>query len=413
MFFNDKPEEGIGKRVIDKHTVKPHRIWTDGINGNARLYMRSDTETPVWQVQYKLDGKWGKRISTGQSDFIEAQDFAIQKYYEIIYGQANGKTASKKTFKSVAHMVEKKGKLKRQSSLALEKYVEFFDAKFINEITEDDLYMFDKWLIEKEGRKSRSTLVNYNKALEGCFDFAEKKGWIQKNEMPELHNDGYESEEDAPKFRHSDIKWILKTLPKYIKEREKQKDFPELLLDVIQFMLASGCRPGKEVMLLEYKDLTEHFNPKQIEARITSWKKIRPGKKIERRRCGLPPQIKDTILRVANRFPELRGKSINELKKEFSRVRVFRLPNGETPDLIGTFRNFLKKYNKRIDPETGLPFRLYSIRHFYLNTQANKRNINIFKLAESTGTSIEMLREFYVKSNTLRDSNFIIPLIAF
>ncbi len=68
------------------------------------LYMRTDTKNDYWQARFRIRGQRKyKRMSSGFTDFEEAQRWALQKYRELDYRiNEAGEAITSLSFKEVA-----------------------------------------------------------------------------------------------------------------------------------------------------------------------------------------------------------------------------------------------------------------------------------------------------------------------
>ncbi|MCW5725666.1 MAG: hypothetical protein KIS81_12030 [Maricaulaceae bacterium] len=159
------------------------------------------------------------------------------------------------------------------------------------------------------------------------------------------------------------------------------------LYDLILFVTHSFVRPIiSEIYALKHDEVAVAEDPKRL--LLT----IRNGK---------------TGFRVANTMPAAVGvyqriKGRNPNAKPSNYLFFPDYPNRETVSKIvqRQFREVLKRAGVKNDPEAGLKYTIYSLRHtaICMRLILSHGQVNIYNLAKNAGTSVEQIERFYARN---------------
>ncbi|MBT3766533.1 MAG: site-specific integrase [Rhodospirillales bacterium] len=155
----------------------------------------------------------------------------------------------------------------------------------------------------------------------------------------------------------------------------------------IYFMLGTGLRPG-EARYLKWKDIefrTNSLGNKYPLVRVSS---THTKTKKSREVVGNPSLVHEI------EYWKIYRENIGDLCK--SNAYVFCDINGKPiQDFREGFNNVISEAGVEFDSD-GNKLVIYSMRHTYITTRLRYgKNLNVFKLAQNCGTSVQMIEQFY------------------
>jgi integrase len=180
-----------------------------------------------------------------------------------------------------------------------------------------------------------------------------------------------------PAFTQNELHTVITGLRawEHTGTKRRTKAIRKLLRDYVNFVVATGCRPGTELRDLRWTDID------QFDDKTGSYLHIHVNGK-----TGARSLIASTRLQ----------RYLDRLKRRQTTPTpyVFALPDGTRPkDLHGAFEQYLQSigllYNKQ-----GNRYSLYSLRHNYA-TKRLVNGVNMHVLARQMGTSTQMLERHY------------------
>lgn len=350
-----------------------------------------------WYARFKV-GKKLVTYSTGESEPEAAKIKATDQYYKQRTEHELGIRAGAQKFEDIANEViadlnkdialaQSNGKpFKTKSNYIgiLKKYhIPFFSGKRINEIDQKVMDAFSAWRKAQFGDvMSSSSLQNHNAVLSKVYDKALKSGQITKYHIPTFETDGKRQE------RRAAFTWeeFVKVSQYILEEMERTKNktsrmLLELLYDYIDFVVATGMRPGTEIEHVEWRDISFRLNDGVPEITVA----VRKGKTTQftgTRQVVVRSDFVANLEDLVTRFPNRQAAD-----------RVFVLSDGtEAKSLSRKFSDILTKLNLKDSPYGERT--LYSLRHSYI-TWYLKSKADIASLAKQCGTSIEMIDRTY------------------
>lgn len=364
------------------------------ING---LYIFIQQNSKRWYARFKI-GKKHITYSTGEYDQETAKIKATDEYYRRRAEHELGILAGAQKFEDIANEVieelnkaialakaaGKSTKTKSNYIGILNKYhIPFFTGQRINQINQAAMDAFSVWRTKKfGGEMSSSSLQNHNAVLGKVFEKALKSGQITKYHIPTFDTQGKRQQRRAAfsweEFRKiSD--YILDDMHRT--KNKTSKMLLELLYDYIDFVVATGMRPGTEIEHVEWRDISFRLNDGVPEITVA----VSKGKTTEytgTRQVVVRSDFVANLEDLVERFP---NRQANE--------KVFRLADGTDPkSLSRKFSDILDKLNLKKSPYGERT--LYSLRHSYI-TWNLKTKADIASLAKQCGTSIEMIDRTY------------------
>lgn len=346
-----------------------------------------------WYARFKV-GKKHVTYATGEIDVDAAKVKATEAYYKRRTEFQLGIKAGAQNFEELANSVIKdleldiaNGKSVKTNTVyigILKNYhIPYFTGKRIDTIEQKDMDAFSQWRKKKFGGElSSSSLQNQNAVLGKIYDKALRSAQISKYHIPTFDTKGKRQE------RRAAFTWEeFRKISEYIdEERQRTKNktsrmLLELLYDYIDFVVASGMRPGTEIEQLEWRDIGFRLNDGVPEITVS----VRKGKTTSytgTRQVVVRSDFVSNLEELVTRFPNRQ-----------STDKVFRLANGSEPkSLSRKFSDILEKLNLKESPYGDRT--LYSLRHSYI-TWNLKTKADIAALAKQCGTSIEMIDRTY------------------
>lgn len=357
------------------------------------LYLYTQANSKRWYARFKVDKKH-ITFSTGETELEKAKVVAIDAMYKQRAEFKLGISAGAQPFVTLANEVIvdlealiDKGVSRKNNSIykgiLLNYHIPFFNEMRIDQITQSDMDNFHRWRETKFGRQpSKSTLQSHNAALGKIYDKALRKGQITKYHIPTFETDGKRQE------RRAAFTWeeFVKVSQYILEEMERTKNktskmLLELLYDYIDFVVATGMRPGTEIEHVEWRDISFRLNDGVPEITVA----VRKGKTTEftgTRQVVVRSDFVANLEDLVARFPNRQATD-----------KVFVLSDGsEAKSLSRKFSDILNKLNLKDSPYGERT--LYSLRHSYI-TWNLKSKADIASLAKQCGTSIEMIDRTY------------------
>lgn len=349
------------------------------------LYIFTQKNSSRWYARFKA-GKEHITFSTGESDVEAAKKKALAEYF-------SRKDGGQK-FSEIANLVIKDleadiaiGKSVKNNQIyigILKNYhLAYFADKRISKITQADMDSFSAWRTTKFGKElSKSSIQNHNAVLSKVYDKALRQGQITKYDIPEFDTQG-KRQERRSSFSFEEYKkisnYILDDMART--KNKTSRMLLELLYDYIDFVTATGMRPGTEVENVRWKDISFKLvdGVPEITVAVTKGKTtLYTGTRQVVVRSDFVANLADLVARFPNRQAE---------------DYVFRLADGSEPkSLSRKFSDILKELKLKNDSYGERT--LYSLRHSYITWNLKNKG-DIAALAKQCGTSIEMIDRNY------------------
>lgn len=358
-----------------------------------------------WQARFKLERGGWYRFSTFEKDLKKASAKACDVFDESKYRLKYDKPQVSRRFDSVAKRAIAAMQSELEAEMGKSVYhvyiavirqhlIPHFGSKYIDNIEPLEFRRFYEVQEAKQGKPlKRSTINNYNSALNRIFDIAVISGWMGKSQVPVLKNKGTESGR-RPDFSIDEYRFMTRRLREWVKKSDGKaitRMIRELLQDYVLVLANTGMRPGKEIDNLKWKHIswyTEKGGEKYVQLDISG--------KTGKRSIVARHNVQHYLARLQSRFPELANMSLDALIKAKVDDYVFRLSNGKRcTGLAQNFEQFLEenKLLKNSHDETRV---LYSLRHTYATFALLRGNsISIHVLAKQMGTSVGMIEKHY------------------
>lgn len=370
-------------------------------DGEVVLYKRANSK--VWQARFKLnDSKW-HRISTKQRNIDYASKAACEAYDRARFLKDENIPISSKRFDAVARQTVAELQQQLDSGVGKVVYntyiqairlylIPFFGKYNINNIRYEELKKFGEWRLNKFGRTlAASTVTNHTSALNRVFDTAIERGWLSKQQVPTMKNNGAKPQAREA-FSLAEYRSLTAFMPHWIKKghTEKTLQMRELLRDYVLILANTGMRHGTEAQNIKWRDIEWITKDGERYLQITV------NGKTGKRTLIARHNTEDYLIRIQQRFDDLAKLSFDALLKKKLDVYVFRLRSGErTKALIGTFRNLMRDSGLDKDREVKERRSLYSLRHTYAHFSLLTDAMDVHTLAKQMGTSVKMIEQHY------------------
>lgn len=374
------------------------------ITTDLRLETRKNSKF-IQVVLKGADGKW-HRLSARTKSREEAIEFGRSKLAEWRVLEQHGIPIGGKTFSYVAEKYLKELSIAEESGLGKNSdaqyreiikklFLPFMGDLMITNVDEEKLDEFDIYRKNKFGREpAKSTINKHNIALKRVFDFAVRKKWLNRSDVPSLSikNKG-RSAERRGFFEPEEWNELIKFLSKWemIGKKRITKYKRAILSDYAQFIIMTGLRPGKEALKVRWSD----FQYIPVSQKMPEYYKIylRHGKKSGRGRqsSGKSHRMAVVDAEMVRSLETLKFHRTNEVGED---DLVFCMPDGSPIEgLSAMFCQALEKTGLKVSI-SGDERTLYSLRHSYATWNVRK-GVSYEKLKTQLGTSITMLQKHY------------------
>lgn len=373
------------------------------LDGRVALYKRDNSSE--WQLKFKHNSKW-IRATTKCKNITEAKTAAETIFFDYQVRIRNNLPIVNHTFKRVAESAirsmqealnNQHGKIVYKDYIfAINNYlIPFFGRKFINNITYADFLQFEKYRVDKMGRKPKSsTIGTHNSAFNKVQEEAMRLGYITTDKRLDLRNKGLKAER-RPDFTLEEYRQLYRYMRKFIKDaREgKSEDMRHLLRDYVLILTNTGIRHGVEAQSLRWKQIRVEKVKDTYKLLLTVTGKTGTRELVARHNCVA------YLKRIHARTETIKHLSFTELLSKNLDLPVFVMPDGtQTNNLRQTFKALLKEkgLNLLTCPRTDKERTLYSLRHTYATFQLTYgKDPNIHLLAVQMGTSALMIEKHY------------------
>lgn len=399
-----------------------------------QLFQRAGSSK--WWVRFSIKGQGQIRKSLDTTDQSEAHQRARKAFYEASYRAENGLTATVVKFATVAEefiaKIEREVKRGERNVAQGQKapaiirryFVGYFGDRPVDGITDRDVSAYIEWRkdywttgpgkdiafipymragrqirrpVSKRDVPSLSRQRNESVLLRQLLRFAAKQGYIKQAAMPEIE---VTKAPDVPRpsFTANEFGKLTETSLARISETSNDRVRRDRAILHAYMMIAAftGCRPTEMKGLnwgdvLGYRDGREKpFAERDIRVRVRGKGKFRTFIPLE---AALPS------------FDLLWTFAKNALGREpIDSDPVFVTTQGKRLDSVKRSLSELLSACDLLTDHRGVRRTSYSFRHFYISQQL-MAGVDIFILAQNTGTSSDMIHRFYadVKLELMKD----------
>ena len=373
-----------------------YKDYTD-LRGDGRiiLYKRQDHDNPNWTARIKIPGATGYVVrSTKTSRDDEARRFGEDLYYELEGRVRRGETLKSPPFKRVFEEWQKE--LPFMTKDLSPDYVEgnirmivnhalpFLANDAIDKISEIRLLEYFNHRLTSSKKPPASTSLRHERTiLNQIFRFAKKRGYV--HEVPEIPVPPMKRN-PRPDISRDDWNTLYKFLRTYVKNAADKRRYRERLY-LQQYILIlgnSGIRVG-EARKLRWMDVSSSKTVMGEERMVFTVR----GKTGEREVVCNPG-----VDRYIKRLWECRSSELGSTPKLDE--PVFCHKDGKAiHSFKGGFRRALDEAGILHDNDGQIRVP-YSLRHTYITMRLTE-GVSVYQLAVNTGTSVEMIEDFYGK----------------
>ena len=370
------------------------------MNGALVIYRR-DGSKGIYHYSIRTNDVHERR-STGTSDLNEATRIATDRWRTIKWRVGRGLSVDTPTFATAAQSYI--DELQRQCGQPgkhanhqihirlIQRYlIPYFGELTLSDIRQQDIDQYhagyfehwqDKW---RAGQRMRAPSNFSRRQHEGTLlrvvDWAIQSGNMNRAERPEIRTTVYSTRtrgaftsDEVVGMRAYLASWATRCLNKRFQKLRR------LLSLYVEFLLATGMRPGSEPLSVRICDVIDNSRNNHPHVII----KVRKGKRGSRQ-VLVKTDVLPTIRQVIALHPPDPAPTASLFQIEHEGRHAYRFQVG--------FKNVLKALNMAQDA-AGAPRSLYSCRHTYI-TDAIERDVNISWLAKNCGTSLKEIEQTY------------------
>lgn len=362
-----------------------------------KLVIETTNGSPFWRMRYKDGDGWVAK-STKKSTPEAAEEFAREQYAEIAVLQKHGYS------KRIAHTVSDASKIYYQNLTdmlnagtgkvtyktycgVIRKHIDPIAGQWdIRGITNEKMLEYDQAVAKNLGRQpAKGTINTHNIVWRQIFQIARDRKWVSTDDIPVLNiRDKGEKGNRRPEISLDEYKHFRRFLRTYheTSDRFATQYKRKLLREYCIVLMASGMRPGREILGLRWKHIK--FTDGATAVELTN-----PIGK-----TGDRPIVPMNFIKPA----------LRRLKKLTKRTEpedyVFAMPDGEVATGMSPMvSKAMSAAGIRVD-QLGKKRTAYSLRHTYATFLRKYRDFTYDELAENMGTSIQMLQRHYVHAKS-------------
>jgi len=323
-------------------------------------------DTDIWQVYFKLEGtKKAVRRSLKTNDLAQAKKLAVQEFNKAQQRQLSGKPQHVVSFEKfceeyLANRPNHSSNTYHPDTIR-RRLSPYFDTRLpdVSEITDADVLDYIQWRRNQGSEEPKAkTLNRENVVLRGLIKFAVKKGYLTRDNAPDIAPLTAEKTR-RDNFTRDQLKTLIETAKARIGETKNAatREQRQLLHDWIVVLAYTGLRPG-EPELLQWSDVFLDAGERHLH--------IRQGKTKTRDVVPLDAAV-DCLKAIRSR----QRSYLSTHSKKLTKIHfVFSSPDTANKDLKQvrrfrtSFNNLLKacSFSGAKDGTSLVP---YSLRHSY------------------------------------------------
>ncbi len=363
----------------------------------SKLVIEQVAASPFWRMRFKVNGKW-KGKTTKKKDQTEAETFAREKYTELEILEKHG------IFSEISNTVSDVSKIYYQQLVdsqkngtgkptyrsyksVITKYIDpiagKWDIRAVSNSRLDEYFSACESIIGRQPAKG--TINTHNVVWRQIFRIAQDRRWVTADEIPRLtiKDKGREGQR-RPAFTLEEYKRLRRFLRTYHQsaDRFSSEYRRQLLREYCIFLFATGMRPGREVLGLQWKHIQFADGPSPVTL-------VNPLGKTGDRPIVAMNFVKPSLRR-------LKTLTKHTAPEDF----VFATPNGDAAKgMSHLVSRALTDAGLRYD-SLGKARTAYSFRHTYATLLRVYRDFSFDELAENMGNSVEMIQRHYYQAKT-------------
>ncbi|MDF4819812.1 hypothetical protein P3547_19995 [Vibrio parahaemolyticus] len=315
---------------------------------------------------------------------------------------------------------EAKSSTKREHATKLEEFFYPFCKESgvtdIHKVNTSFLFMYLRHLAHIGQLGSQTRYRVHTKAVRKVLEYALEKDYIKRRDMPEIPTvsqlgldfnkkaEDKKDKENVP-FEHEDFINILNNFYRWRDGGARSKEttiyYRSILPLYFEFLIAQGCRTGKETLGVRFEDIARHHDEPGKPPIITvTFRKGKMGARGKSRTVELKGDALNVVLRICRfRFGETF--TIDDLRNQRGFIFYDEHEQKEPPidrtwsqymDWLHTNKLIRKKYN------------LYSCRHEFINKMLDTNEMTVYEIAAHCGNSVQTIETYYQKFCVVRKS---------
>ena len=360
-----------------------------------KLAIEQVKASPFWRMRFKVNGLW-KSKTTKQREQEAAASFAREKFAEQEVLEKHGifshasitvSHVSKIYYQQLVDaLTNGSGKPTYETyKTVISKYIDPIAGKWdIRSISNAKMDAYFEASEKINGRRqAKGTINTHNVVWRQIFRIALDRRWMTANDIPHLTiKDKGRAGQQRPAFTLDEYKQFRRFLRTYHQssDRFSSEYRRKLLREYCIFLLATGMRPGREVLGLQWKHIQFKDGPSPVTI-------VNPFGKTGDRPIVAMNFIKPSI----RRLKELTAQTGAD---DF----VFATPNKQAAKgMSHLVSRALTDAGLRYD-ELGRTRTAYSFRHTYATLLRIYRDFTFDELAENMGNSVQMIERHYNKA---------------
>lgn len=341
-----------------------------------------EAKAKAWQLRFDLEKKAALGVPIYQNKILSIAD-ACHAVIEQLNSSKNYKT----THGDYIRIFQKE-------------IIPYFHRKGIDELTSKNLRLYFE-----QRTFSRSRLTIHKGCFKRLFLYLEEEELLKKSDFPTLPKNVLKDKSkigiDLDDRDINKIKEFIRT-DEYLNQvslSPSSKQNRLILVELFDFLLATGIRTGEEIKGLEYGDIKEYEDDLFAI-------KIRKGKTKNhlQRDVLLSEEALNAIINVAkittNR-DDIDKTNLIDLEDRL----IFKNSYGKIADFCKNFNDVMQKMKNK---KMGLKhkYTLYSCRHTYITKQL-LNGTDMYLVAKQCGNSLEMIQKHYdhVKLKSAKNAN--------
>lgn len=391
--------------------------------GKITLYKRSDLENSSWHYRFRFSQR-DIRKSTKTTALEEAKAIASDHFHECRVKLKEGLPIFDNLLKDVVseflkgfdhkNITPQKRKQRKAFYKGMLKYwVELYGNKTINRVSQKDITEYLPWRLsywtKGPGKKKKrppqakdtpsdTTLEFEFNALGAVFKFALEKGYIAHHQIPSTKYEGASGRGTRPAF--------------------ELREFLRLGRAARNWTYAAKGKPyfWKRWMTWHYVMIMAYTGLRVGEARRLKWKHLEPIIDQDGNRNYLI-YVTETKRRKNDGHRE--SVPIHHARHWFKRLQKRSWHTGPDDHVFckkdgSPYRDFSRGFNSLIGfgsgrysrDRYGRKFTIYSLRHTYFTFQIfHGNNASLIEIAKNGGTSIKMLEDTYIKTDSRKSAH--------
>jgi len=260
---------------------------------------------------------------------------------------------------------------------------------------------------------SKTIASKTKKCLNLIFQAARRKGFITRDQVPEMPKFKPRSSEDVSPFETNDREVLLSNLVNFYESgrpnkitRHKRRQFPMYF----NLLMCTGLRTGEEPLGIKWNNIIQgdfKLSGKTLKAFYVAVTKGKLAKELSPNKfLSREILINYDAAKTLEQLYYIRygiRKNLTEIVKEKRDQLIFEGHNGKKPNFPDTFNQYQDYLGKKLKER----YTLYSARHEYINREID-RGMEEQDVADQCGNSPATIHSFYKKYKAINRAGRIL-----